>query len=33
MAFFVLFGFFLVSCAYGSSGLSRLPVVYKTWVT
>ena len=27
------FGFFLVSCAYGSSSLSGLPVLHKTWVT
>ena len=32
MAFFGLFGFSLVSGAYGSPSLAGLPVVYKTWV-
>ena len=31
--FFCFFGFFSVSCAYGSFGLAELPFVYKTWVT
>ena len=33
LACFGLFGFFLVSCAYGSSSFAGVPVVYKTWVT